>query len=100
MRLDSGKGWCSLNNESQPQLIIDFNNIVTISKIGTQGISSNGTSIFASKYRVQFGYNGNDWYDYKAKDGKVVRPFLEDHHFLKIVPHKSEPFVPLVHCQK
>ena len=72
VRLNAGKGWCALN-ESPPHLVIDFSKMVTISKIATQGVDSNGTSIFTSKFRVQFGYMGSDWYNYKTKDGQMVR---------------------------
>ena len=72
VRLIGGKGWCVLNR-SQPHLTVDFNSMVTISTISTQGVDDNGTSMFAPSYRIQFSYEGNVWYEYKAKTGETVR---------------------------
>ena len=71
INLRTGKGWCA-TNESHPFLIIDFNSMVTVSKIATQGIDHNGTKLFTSKYRLQFGYTESDWYDYKAEGTPLV----------------------------
>lgn len=72
VRLNIGKGWC-VQGVAHSYLAIDFNQLITVSMIATQGTESNGTELFVPRYRIQFGYNGKDWFNYTVDQNPQVR---------------------------
>ncbi|XP_065069822.1 receptor-type tyrosine-protein phosphatase delta-like isoform X2 [Rhopilema esculentum] len=69
--LNNGTGWC-VKNDIAPSLVIKFNKLITVSKVGTQGAILYNETYFASNFRLQFGYDDGKWYGYQKNSEPVV----------------------------
>ena len=68
VRLNTGSGWC-VQRADETFLIIDFGQLITISKMASQGAYYNDQPSFTANYSTSFSYSGTKWHDY-TEDGK------------------------------
>ena len=66
------KAWCTSQSTGNDYLEIKFTTFVRFTAIGTVGYSTGSDTGHVSEYKLQYSYNGNDWFMYKSGEKERV----------------------------
>ena len=73
-RLYGTDGWCSSSPSLPQYLQADFNQIVTVTGVATQG--DNKTDNRVTSYLIRYGYDGKTWISYGAGQVNLQHVFI------------------------
>ena len=68
------EGWCALERDrTDDWLQVDFNRMMQVCGVATQGESDNSQSTWVQSFELSFSSDGNNWTTYTSADEKMVR---------------------------